>query len=176
MTRRLYTLAYPKLDPHDSAMIDAFRALHDLPYVTVVRPHFTLVFGNSDVADTVYLQHVAAIAAAAKPIPFRLCYAMLGADHENAIAHGFLVPDDGNGALSRLHDRLYSGRLASHLRLDIPYVPHITIGTLVDRRAAKQLCDELNGRGVKISGTVDTLTLSALENVIHDLAAFSLRG
>src|SRR5262245_22726723 len=51
----------------------------------------------------------------------------------------FLVPDEGNSALSLLHDQLYTGPLVSHLRLDLQYVPHITIGTLSDREKAKRL-------------------------------------
>jgi 2'-5' RNA ligase len=177
MTRRLYTLAYPVLDPRDKNMIDAFRTRYDLPYRDVVRPHFTMVFGIADMADSDYIQHVSAVAKTARRVSFDVCYAMLGADDESDIAHVFLVPDGGYGALSRLHDRLYSGHFASKLRLDIPYVPHITIGTLTDRRAAKALCDELNDRGLTISGAVESLTVGALENgVVRDLGSFPMLG
>jgi hypothetical protein len=59
---------------------------------------------------------------------------MLGADESGSYV--FLVPDEGSGALSLLHDRLYSGLLAS-LRIDLPYVPHITIGRCSERQKAK---------------------------------------
>ena len=101
---------------------------------------------------------------------------MLGADDEDDSAYVFLVPNAGFAELSLLHDRLYTGVLASHLRLDLPFVPHITIGRLADRQVAKSLCDALNSRGVNIEGSVETLTVAVRENgEIKNLARFELR-
>lgn len=87
---------------------------------------------------------------------------MLGTNNTDGTAHVFLVPDEGYAAISLLHDQLYSGVLEASHRLDIPYIPHITIGTLVDRRHAKALCDQLNQAGVSISGKLRTLTIGDL--------------
>src|SRR5262245_52203029 len=116
--------------------IRAFRARHDPEFCHLVAPHYTLAFGCEAIAEESYVQHVAEIAAATAPIRFACRYAALGADDVDDMAYVFLVPDEGNAAIARLHDRIYSGPLAPHLRLDLPYVPHITIGRTRDRRLA----------------------------------------
>ena len=50
-----------------------------------------------------------------------------GADEDRDTAFVFLVPDEGHARISLLHDRLYRGRLAPYLRLDVPFTPHINI-------------------------------------------------
>jgi len=175
MTGSLFTLAYPALSAADMAMIRAFRIEHDRAKVHKVEPHFTIAFGVPGVDDDHYLEHVRKIAAASHPITFHCRYAMLGADESGDTAYIFLVPDEGNSALSLLHDRLYAGLLASYLRIDVPFVPHITIGTCSERQKAKELCDELNGRGLSIAGTVEALTVALpADNMIKDLRSFKL--
>jgi hypothetical protein len=108
-----------------------------------------------------YLNHVGKTAATAAPITFHCRYAMLGAGDGDDTAYVFLVPDEGNGAISLLHDRLYTGALISKMRLDLEYIPHITIGRCSDRRHAKALCDSLNTQGVSIAGRIDELMENA---------------
>ncbi len=175
--RTLYTLAYPTLPEADLGFLQRFRREHDVPYRDVVAPHFTLVFGCSEVAEAEYSKHVAAVAEAASSVRFSCRYAMLGADHQDDTAYVFLVPDEGYSQLSLLHDRLYTGALAAYLRLDVPFIPHITIGTLAERREAKRLCVALNERGIGIHGSVEALTVGALENgKVKNLASFRLRS
>jgi 2'-5' RNA ligase len=160
----LYTLAYPTLSEPDRAFIGRLRDAHDARDRDVVAPHFTLVFGCQAVPEAEYLQHVASVAAESRAVRFCCRYAMLGADDGDATACVFLVPDEGYSGLSLLHDRLYGGILAPQLRLDLPYIPHITLGRLSDRGRAKQLCDELNRKGIRIDGSVESITVGALEN------------
>ena len=89
---------------------------------------------------------------------------MLGADDFDDTAYVFLVPDEGYSGISLLHDRLYTGVLQPFLKLDVPFVPHITIGTMKNRVAAKALCDKLNRHGVRIEGSLRALTIGALED------------
>jgi hypothetical protein len=143
--------------------------------VHVVAPHFTLVFGLAGMNECDYLGHVENIAAKAEPIPFHCRYAMLGADDSDDTAYVFLVPDEGNSAIALLHDRLYTGLLAPHLRLDLEYVPHMTVGACGDRGEAKALCDALNSQGVSIAGRLKAVTVAALEDGrIGNIAAFRL--
>ena len=173
---KLYTLAYPTLGKSDAAFIERFRREHDLPYRDVVAPHFTMVFACSALPEAEYLQHVEAVAKASSAIDFSCRYAMLGSDDEDETAYVFLVPDEGYSGLSLLHDRLYTGPLSQYLWLDLPYIPHITIGTLTERHAAKQLCDDLNRSGLAIQGSVSSLAVGALANgKINNLASFKLR-
>jgi 2'-5' RNA ligase len=172
----LYTLGYPTLSETDAAFIQRFRSEHDLRYRDVVAPHFTLVFGCAAVAEEQYLQHVAAVAAQRPAVRFSCRYAMLGGDDQDQTAYVFLVPDEGYSDLSLLHDRLYRGPLEPHLRLDIPYIPHITIGTLSERGHAKELCDQLNREGVQIDGRVESVSVGAMENGrIQIRASYPLR-
>jgi hypothetical protein len=102
---------------------------------------------------------------------------MLGADDEAERAYVYLVPDEGYSGLSRMHDDLYGGCLRKLLRLDIPFVPHITLGSMADRAAAKRLCDDLNRSGLEIGGSVNALTVAMLQDEkIRDLARFALGG
>jgi 2'-5' RNA ligase len=161
---RLLTVSYPELPPRAAAWVDEFRKLHDAPRQERVQPHFTLVFGCDAVGVAEYTRHVAAVARASGPIRFACKYAMLGNDDENDTAYVFLVPDQGNAEISLLHDRLYTGVLRPHLRLDLPYIPHITIGTLGSRQEAKLICDELNRVGVSVEGALSNLSVGFVED------------
>lgn len=158
----LYTIACPQVDASAQAFIDGLRRQHD-PQVDVVAPHFTLVFGCTAVPQADYLAHVAAIARHTPAIRFHCRHAMLHASGPDGIEHVFLVPDEGHSAIARLHDRLYTGVLAPHLRLEIPYVPHITVASTRDIAAAKALCDRLNQGGIDIAGQLRSLTVGMLQ-------------
>lgn len=162
--RTLYTVAYPELGAEDRRFIEAFRQVHDLPYRDVVAAHFTMVFGVADLPDEPYESHVRSVAETSEEISFTCRYAMLGAGDDAGSAHVFLVPDEGYSSISLLHDRLYEGPLERFHRLDRPYIPHITIGTLADRRHARALCAELNQAGLSIAGRLRQLTVGALQD------------
>jgi 2'-5' RNA ligase len=175
MTGRLITLAYPVLAVADRTAIDSFRAEHDSYYAGFVEPHFTVVFEAEGIEEQEYLNHVSRTAAAARPIEFHCRYAMLGAGDGDDTAYVFLVPDEGNGAISLLHDRLYTGALISKMRLDLEYIPHITIGRCSDRQHAKALCDSLNMQGVSIAGRIEELTIAAVDRgKVEKLRSFKL--
>jgi 2'-5' RNA ligase len=160
----LYTVAYPEVAPDASSFMEGFRQEHDLPYRDVVAAHFTMVFGCKTLEVSDYTTHIASVARGSKPVLFRCRYAMLGTDDFDDTAYVFLVPDEGYSGISLLHDRLYTGALQPFLRLDVPFIPHITIGTMKDRAAAKALCDELNRKSVYIEGSLRALTVGALED------------
>jgi hypothetical protein len=172
-----YTVAYPVISKKDTEFIRDFRASHDLPYRNVIGAHFTLVFGCDDVEEAEYRRHLEAVAEGFEPIRFCCRYAMLGADAEDDTAYVFLVPDEGHSAISLLHDRLYTGPLAPYLRLDIPFTPHIGIGTLDQREEAKRLCDGLNESGLEVAGELEAVTLGRIQDGrFHDIATHRLGG
>ena len=119
----LYTLAYPLLSQADREFIDSYRSEHDAAFRDVVAPHFTMLFGCDQIAESQYKEHVRSVAARSKPVSFVCRYAMVCNDVSNENFYVFLVPDEGYSALSLLHDELYRGPLAPFLRLDAPYVP-----------------------------------------------------
>jgi 2'-5' RNA ligase len=155
----LLALCYPKLPRQDQRFIADFRDQYDLAYRDVVGPHFTMVFQVLDVPEPEFSAHLARVASGFSPIRFVCRYAMLHNDHSSDDYYVFLVPDGGFGAISLLHDRLYTGCLSSKLRLDIPYVPHIGIATLKNAQRCKELADELNDRPLAIEGQLDTISV-----------------
>ena len=161
--QRLFTVSYPEISVASATLINAFREIHDARHRGMVEAHFTMVFGCAAIGLDEYTNHVAKVAASSKSITFSCKYAMLGADDEDDTAYVFLVPDQGYAEVSLLHDRLYTGPLRAYLRLDLPYIPHITIGTLRSRTEAKALCDELNRNGLCIEGCLTALAVGAIE-------------
>lgn len=159
----LYTVAYIDVSPSAGALIAAFRAEHD-PHVNVVGPHFTMVFGCKAIPEASYNAHIAVVAESTKQISFHCRYAMLGADDVDETAYVFLVPDEGNSSISLLHDRLYTGPLAAHPRLDFPYISHITVASTQDWQLAKSLCYALNSAVVDIQETLRSLTVGVLKD------------
>lgn len=133
------------------------------------------MFGSNAVAEAAYLDHVRDVCRDSQPIHFTCRYAMLGADDVSERAYVFLVPDEGLSDIARLHDVLYRGILRDRLRLDLPYIPHITIGASPDRVAAKQWCDELNGAGLELRGVINAVTVTTrLPDTMRTLAEFDL--
>ena len=74
-------------------------------------------------------------------------------------SHVFLIPDEGAVEITALHSRLYSGVLKPHLRTDIPFVPHMTIGAAPDSTAALSLAAQVDANARVVRGTVDALEL-----------------
>jgi 2'-5' RNA ligase len=40
----------------------------------------------------------------------------------------FLLIQKGNANITRIHNEIYTGRLAGYRREDIPFIPHLTLG------------------------------------------------
>ncbi len=166
----LYALCYPRFNGEGGKFVDDLRQEHDLMYRDVVRPHFTMRFQVRDMSLEAFTEHVIHVASRHAPIAFTCRYAMVHPDHETEDWYVFLVPDMGFGELAHLHDDLYTGTLASKLRLDLPFVPHIGVVTLKDRDACKNLAADLNRSGVEVSGSVDHVSVSSYDGkMVTDL-------
>jgi 2'-5' RNA ligase len=171
---KAFTLAYPSVSETHSEFMEDIRRQHDGQY-ELVKAHFTLLFGHSDIEERMYLDHVREVAELARTTAFVCRYAMLGADNAADRAYVYLVPDEGYSGISLLHDALYRQVMAPLLRLDIPYVPHITLGSSTDRKAMKALCDRLNETNLSIHGSLNALTVAAQEGgSLVEVASFSL--
>jgi hypothetical protein len=161
----LLALAYPKLAPGDLAWIEALRTAHD-PAHGLVAAHFTLVFPVAGMDAASFSAAIRQQLQGCAPLSFVLRSALPVKDVIGPTTDVYLVPDEGFGALVRLHDRLYAGQLAGQLRLDIPYIPHITIARSLDPFACKGLADDLNARTIALAGTI-----TALDIVLHEEGA-----
>lgn len=111
-----------------------------------------------------FLEHLREQARGVERIPFVCRCATVVKDATNEYTHVFLVPDEGYSAIVKLHDRLYEGPLSPHLRLDIPFIPHIGVANASDPRACKALADELNSEGFEIRGSVDALDAASYKH------------
>ncbi len=151
----LLVLGYPTITEADRAWIQQVREQHDELYYRVVDPHFTLVFPVFNMDRAAFTAHVAERVRGRRPIRFVLRCAVVVKDSFNAYTHVFLVPDEGHAEVVKLHDALYAGTLTPHLRLDIPFIPHVGVGNSTDPLACKRLADTLNGQDFCVEGVVD---------------------
>ncbi len=152
-------VAYPKLSESDFNWIQGYRKENDPRYFNIVNPHFTLVFAIGDIEKEVFLEEIRKQVAKIKKFNFELKVATINLDDSKEYHHEFLVPDKGYSNIVKLHDSLYSGLLSKYLRLDLDFIPHIGIGNSDDGLISKKRIDELNARGVDISGVVDTIDI-----------------
>jgi 2'-5' RNA ligase len=159
----LVVIAYPELSPRDYARIQEIRAGHDELYFKLVEPHITLVFPTEALDEKQLVSHVRAAASSTAAVDFVLRCATVWDDAHQPYWHVFLIPEEGFSAVVHLHDRLYRSALASELRLDIPFVPHMGIATSRDPHACKTLADLINSDGVAIPGRIKRLEVAALE-------------
>lgn len=154
---KLAIVAYPSLDEIDRQWIELFRAKHD-PQAPRINVHFTLVF-PVEAQPSDLEADIAGTAQSIQPIPFAIRFTKVVRDILGNSHHIFLVPAEGGAQLRTLHDRLYSGALRSHLRSDIPFIPHMTVGVVADSQLAKKLAEELDVGSRIVRGTVSSIEL-----------------
>lgn len=150
-------VAYPRLEQDDFNFIQNYREQNDSRYFSVVEPHITLVFAINDIDKDSFVSEVKDKIASVKPFDFVINVATINQNDDGKYYHEFLVPDTGYSNIVKLHDKLYSGLFAPHLRFDIDFIPHIGIGNSDKALISKQRIDELNTVGVSISGRVDSV-------------------
>jgi len=172
---KLAVVAFPSFDDADRQWIESFRTKHD-PQVARIGVHFTLVFPLEASPEDVGPE-IATAAQSAAPIAFTVRRAEAIADAFGHGSHVFLVPDEGAAQISALHDRLYAGTLRAHHRSDIPFVPHMTVGTAPDSASALILATTLDVRARSVRGTVDALDLLDVEPpCVRSMATYQLTG
>jgi 2'-5' RNA ligase len=151
----LAVVAFPRLEDADRAWIESFRTAHD-PQATRIAVHFTLVFPVDAPVDDV-AREVAVVAGVTVPFAFVARRTTVVTDATQS--HVFLIPDEGAAEITALHSRLYSGVLKPHLRTDIPFLPHMTIGAVPDSTAALRLAAQVDANARVVRGTIDALEL-----------------
>ena len=138
----------------------------DLAWLTDIRsrragsrgiPYFTLVFPGVDMEPTPFAAAIRARVEGGALIRFRLRSALVAPEPLVGRFHVFLVPDEGFGAILKLHDALHTGPIKAALRTDSPYLPHITVATSTDYGVARNLASSLNNGEIDIKGHIDAL-------------------
>jgi 2'-5' RNA ligase len=151
-------VAYPHLTEESRESIESFRRRYD-PQASRIALHFTLVFPVETAPDEL-APETEAIASSTEPIPFAMRRAVVMPD--DLVANRcniFLVPEEGRTQITNLHDRLYAGVLRPHLRLDIPFLPHITVGAAQDARLVEGWAEALHVQCRTLVGTVADIDL-----------------
>ena len=160
----LVVVNYPTVSREDLGWMQSIRAEHDELYYGVANPHFTFVFPVFGFDRGRFLGHVRERTRGVAGIRFACRCATVVKDATNEYTRVFLVPDEGHSGIVKLHDRLCGGPLAPHLRLDIPFIPHIGIANSLDPMVCKRLADGLNREGFEIGGFVDALDAASYEH------------
>ncbi len=160
----LLVLAYPKLNEIDYNWIQEFRKENDKLYFNVSEPHFTIVFPVFDKNKDEFIEEVKKQSRGISKFDFEINVAQVNKDSFQDYWHVFLAPEKGYSKIVKLHDKMYSGKLFSNLRLDIDFIPHVGIGNSKDMTECKKLVDELNKSELSISGSIEKLDVVLYQN------------
>lgn len=152
-------VAYSRLDisDHDRDWIDGVRGAHD-PQHAVIEAHVTFVFPLNTPVTREIVAHIRTVADRSEIIQFSLLRAVAIRDPAGSRSHVMLVPGAGEGRMKALHAWLYAGPLAAHLRRDIPYRPHVTVGVSASHEHAALLAASIGE--IEIRGTLRAIHLA----------------
>lgn len=171
---QLLVVGYPAVGDRDARWIYSLQDDGRLEHSTLP-PHFTFVFPVSTIEENELRRHVRAQAQGYGTISFALRSSLIAKDDSIERYYVLLVPDEGFGRIVKLHDRLYSGLLAPALRLDIAFIPHITIGYAEDAQPCKAIVDSLNSKAFEIQGEIPRLDIVMKEaDAFHSLEQIEL--
>ena len=143
---------YPAID---TDVIHQLRKKYD-PQVDLIEPHLTIVFPLPEsVGEQKLVSHLEQALLAWKPFTIRL--KGLQRSWDNCL---FLLIEEGKLDVIRLHDELYTGVLAAYYRDDLPFVPHLTLGSFAeDERRCLQALEEVERLGLDYRSVVKRLDL-----------------
>ena len=117
-----YTLLYyPK---YKDNKVEDFRKKYDKNYKDW-NSHITLIFPISDneINETELINHIQNVLKNFKSFEIHIKGLTKSWDHWL-----FIILEEGNNKVTKLHDELYTGPLKKFLRDDIEFIPHIAIG------------------------------------------------
>jgi hypothetical protein len=159
----LHVIAYPELAPGDHEAIQVFRRDYNSLF-KVIAPHFTIVFSVPDMPPEHFIAEIKKQMGNAFAIRFCMRCAVVNKDSFSNHYDAFLVPDEGFSQIVRLHDKLYSDQLSRHHRLDISYIPHISIANSTNVRSVKTIVDQWNEKEFTLKGVISSLDIINYEN------------
>jgi len=160
--KSLEVIALPSFKQHEREWLARLRTVRD-PNKSA--PRITLVFPGSDLPPQEFAAEIRQRAKAVRQIHFRLCSAVVVSEPQVQAFHVFLVPDEGCGAITRLYGRLHAGKLASIMRSDITYLPHVTVASANNWAAAYKLATELNEQDFSIAGQINELEIHQRDGI-----------
>jgi len=113
----------------DTTKIEAFRKKYD-PHYNLIKPHITLIFpiDNTSISRKSLSEHIKSVVNNWESFNIELSGLKISWDHWL-----FLLVKEGKKEIIELHDELYQGILSPHLRSDLEYIPHISIGRFIKK-------------------------------------------
>jgi len=160
----LIALAFPELKQVDYNFIQTIRKQNDELYLGLYKPHFPVTFPVNSLSVEEFKEEVANRISNVNKFEFTIRLAVHKKDPFENFYHVYLIPDKGYSNLSKIYNRLYSGKLSPELQLDVDFVPHIGVGNNADRMKCKELADKLNKDYLCIRGKVNSIDLVQVEN------------
>jgi 2'-5' RNA ligase len=129
------------------------------PLFELIPPHITLVFPfTSDITTAQLQEHMKTVLAEEQPFFIRL-QGVTGDGGE----YLFLNVKEGNDALTRIHDLLYSGLLKEFLYRGVSYNPHLTVGKLGDTPGFTQALKETEHFSEEFTTVVDKVIVEIID-------------
>lgn len=159
---KLLAVAYPFISEEDHALIEKFRAQYD-PQFSIIKPHFTLVFPLEGLDEIEFADYAASILHGKPGFHVRLRAAIIHKDELSENFHVFLVPDEGSEQITDLHSSLYKDVLKEYLMKDIPYAPHITIGTTLNENECIEMVGVWNRMNIEIRGEINAVEVLSFD-------------
>jgi 2'-5' RNA ligase len=142
---------YPTVDTQH---IDLLRRKYDRQ-VDLIAPHITLMFPvPSLIGESSLVTHIENVLSGHRQFPIHIAGLEQSADH-----YLFLVLQEGGAEVVHLHDRLYTGMLVPYFRADLPYVPHVTLGSFENAELCSQALREAERVPSNYQCVVDRLHL-----------------
>ena len=154
----IYALVhYPDID---TMRINQFRRKYD-PQVELIEPHITVMFPVSEsIGEDNLVHHFENVLGHWQGFPIHLQGCQISSDD-----YVFLLIQEGNANIIRLHDELYTGILAEYWRKEIPFVPHLTLGVLNQASTNRdRVLEEAEQLGIDYHCVVDKLHLVKVNN------------
>ena len=149
----IYALVhYPNVE---SPRIHQFRKKYD-PQVDLMAPHITLMFPVPEsVGEDNLVRHLESILWNWQPFLIHVQGVQISSDD-----HLFLMLQKGNANVIRLHHELYTSILVEYRRVDIPFVPHVTLGVFIGDSSNREcVLEEAKQLGIDQRGVLDKLHL-----------------
>jgi 2'-5' RNA ligase len=154
----IYALVhYPNVDTKD---INQLRMKYD-PQVELIGPHITLMFPVSEsIGEENLVHHLENVLNSWQSFPIHLQRFQISSDD-----HLFLLLQEGNANIIRLHGEIYTGILADYRREDIPFIPHLTLGVLnKDSNEHDRVLIEAKHLGIHYYCVLDKLRLAKVND------------
>jgi len=155
-------LIYPKIDSVDYDFIQNIRLEHDKQY-SMADPHFTVVFPMQQPTGPWLINHTRDKLRSVKKFSLLLTKAVVYHNQFSNQFEIFLLSDESDDNMIKMHDMLYEGELASELRSDIPYVPHVTIASNESREEMDKLAASINQKDLSIECAVEEVTICSYD-------------